>query len=80
MTPMMQQLYRELWWGSLKWNLLQMESRRLMWLFVGHVGIGFRIVPRLETKLMIKIGAAKGIRVSQFGPLVVTWEERARKS
>lgn len=74
----LRQLERELWWGCLKWNLLQMESRRGLWLFVGHVGIAFRIMPRLNTKLMIKVGSAKGIRVSQFGPLVVTWEERKK--
>jgi hypothetical protein len=73
----LQQLHREIWWGSLKWNILTMESRRGIWLFIGHVGIAFRIIPRISTKLMIKIGAAKGIRVSQFGPLVVTWEEKA---
>jgi len=42
---------------------------------VGHVGISFQRIPRFTTKLMIKRGAKKGIRVSQFGPLVVAWEE-----
>lgn len=78
MNNAIRQLERELWWGCLKWNLCQLESRRGIWLFVGHVGISFRIIPRFSTRLMIKIGAAKGIRVSQFGPLVATWEERKK--
>ena len=69
-------LERELNWFLLKWKLLQMESRRGIWLFVGHLGVAFRIIPRFATRLMVKRGATKGIRVSQFGPLVLTWEEK----
>lgn len=60
-----------------RFNLLMMESRRGIWFFVGHLGVAFKIIPRLRTRLMIKRGAKKGVRVSQFGPLVLTWEERA---
>lgn len=59
-----------------KWNMLQLESRRGIWFFVGHLGVAFRIIPRFATRLMVKIGATKGIRITQFGPLVLTWEER----
>lgn len=72
---MLWQLRMKMWWMALKWNLLMLESRRGLWLFVGHIGVAFRIIPRLTTRLMIKKGSAKGIRVSQFGPLVVTWPE-----
>lgn len=64
-------------WMVFLWNLhiLEANTWRGAWIWVGHMGISFRRIPRFDTKLMIKIGARKGIRVSQFGPLVVTWEE-----
>lgn len=76
MNRMLHNLDRTIWWLSLKWKLLQMESRRGMWLFVGQVGIAFRIFPRFETRLMVRRGATWGIRISQFGPLIVTWKEK----
>lgn len=65
------------WWWSLKLTVLEMESRRGIWLFVGQLGIGFKIIPRFCTKFMVKHGAPWGIRVTQFGPLVLTWKEVA---
>jgi len=66
-----------LWKSFLLLSLHSLEARswRGAWIWVGHVGISFQRIPRFTTKLMIKRGAKKGIRVSQFGPLVVTWEE-----
>jgi hypothetical protein len=69
-------LRAKLWWHFLMMGLWCMErSPRGAWIWVGHVGISFRIIPRFTSKLMIKNSAKKGIRVSQFGPLVATWEE-----
>ena len=65
------------------WSMLLMDlgMRDLcwgrMWIWVGRLGISFHRIPRFSTKLMVKKGALWGIRVSQFGPLVVTWKERA---
>lgn len=71
-------LRAKLWWHFLMMRLYWTErSPRGAWIWVGHVGISFRPVPRFDTKLMIKKSAKKGIRVSQFGPLQVTWEESA---
>lgn len=68
-----------LWWSFLMLSLHNLEGStwRGAWIWVGHVGISFRRIPRFTTKLMIKRGARKGIRVSQFGPLQMTWEESA---
>lgn len=67
----------ELWKAFILIGLHNLEARswRGAWIWVGQVGISFQRIPRFSTKLMIKIGAKKGIRVSQFGPLVVTWAE-----
>lgn len=66
-----------IWWTFLMMNLYrrETETRRNHWIWVGHLGISFRRIPRFDSKLMIKRGERKGIRVSQFGPLVMSWEE-----
>lgn len=58
---------------------IDMRMDRGAWIWIGHVGVSFRRLWRFSSKLMIKIGARKGIRVSQFGPLRVTWEEIKRR-
>lgn len=80
-TLNMKSLMRRMWWGIFLYNLhaRDMNTFRGAWIWVGHVGISFRRTWRFSSKLMIKIGARKGIRVSQFGPLEVTWEEVRRK-
>ena len=64
-----------MWWMSMLLHFYDLEVSRGIWIWVGHMGIAFKRIPRFHTKLMIKIGASSGIRVSQFGPLVVTWSE-----
>ena len=66
-----------LWWTRIMMDLSfrELASYRRIWVWVGRVGIGFRRIPRLGSKLMIKRDASWGIRVSQFGPLVVTFQE-----
>lgn len=54
---------------------LQRATGRGPWIWAGHLGVSFHRMPGFDTKLMIKRGARRGIRVSQFGPLVVTWPE-----
>lgn len=63
-----------LWLAFLWMKLYHLETART-WIWVGRLGISFRRIPRFDSKLMIKRGAKSGIRVSQFGPLVVTWPE-----
>lgn len=64
-------------WMAFLWNLhiLEANTLRCAWIWVGHMGVSFSRTPRFCSKLMVKNGTRKGIRVSQFGPLVVTWEE-----
>lgn len=76
----LKRLYWQVGWHLFILDMLGRESRRGVWLFAGHLGISFKIIPRLFTKLYIKKGEKKGIRVSQFGPLVLTWEERRKKA
>ena len=66
-----------IWWSFLLLHLHHLEGAtwRGAWIWVGHLGISFRRIPRFCTKLMIKRGKKSGIRVSQFGPLVMTWQE-----
>jgi hypothetical protein len=65
------------WWMFLMSHLYRLEAAtwRGVWIWVGHLGISFRRIPRFDSKLMIKRGERRGIRVSQFGPLVMTWSE-----
>jgi hypothetical protein len=69
-----------LWKTRIMMALTSRELRdfRGIWIWVGRVGIAFRRIPRLGSKLMIKRGASWGIRVSQFGPLVVSFPESRR--
>lgn len=73
----MNKLIREIRIFVFFWNLhmADMNTGRSPWIWVGHVGISFRRTWRFSTKLMIKTCARRGIRVSQFGPLLWTQEE-----
>lgn len=67
----------KLWWMSTLMNLLYLEmaKTRGVWIWAGHLGISFQRIPGFSSKLMIKHGERQGIRVFQFGPLIMTWAE-----
>jgi hypothetical protein len=67
----------KMWWMTLLMGLYGLETStwRGVWIWVGHLGISFKRIPRFGSRLMVKRGDRLGIRVSQFGPLVVTWPE-----
>lgn len=57
--------------------LLEVATGRGPWIWAGHLDISFQRTPGFGSRLIARRGERRGIRVSRFGPLVVTWPENS---